>query len=154
MLGEACYQSWQAASGRAGDRTSGPVTRYIVELPLLDRTFVPGKPGWQRAHDRLKYWNEIRGGQGWLMPAHEGGVIFRVGIDETPLGAIYRGLGDGGKGTPCCLDDCFARCQRVFREQGLRYEQACFDDAAYELNGLDWVRRRTRSGQVGNYAPC
>lgn len=48
------------SSGRTGDRKSGPVERYIVEIPLLDATFVPGKPGWQRVHDSFGRWAQIR----------------------------------------------------------------------------------------------
>ncbi|CAO1616679.1 unnamed protein product [Sympodiomycopsis kandeliae] len=48
------------SSGRTGDRKSGPVERYIVEIPLLDPTFRPGKPGWQRVHDRFEAWSQIR----------------------------------------------------------------------------------------------
>ena len=48
------------ASGRAADRTSGPDSRFIVELPLLSPSFVPGKKGYQQALDRLRAWDRSR----------------------------------------------------------------------------------------------
>lgn len=50
------------ASGRYGDRKSGPTDRYIIEIPLSDPTFRPGKPGWQRVVDRFEAWERRRGG--------------------------------------------------------------------------------------------
>ncbi|WFD06908.1 ribonuclease P [Malassezia vespertilionis] len=49
------------ASGRAGDRTSGPSTRYIVELPLLAPSFVPGRKGYERARTCIEAWDAARG---------------------------------------------------------------------------------------------
>lgn len=49
------------ASGRYGDRKSGPTDRYIIEIPLSDPTFRPGKPGWQRVVDRFEAWERRRG---------------------------------------------------------------------------------------------
>lgn len=49
------------ASGRYGDRNSGPTDRYIIEIPLNDPTFRPGKPGWQRVVDRFEAWERRRG---------------------------------------------------------------------------------------------
>ncbi|WFD31404.1 ribonuclease P [Malassezia sp. CBS 17886] len=48
------------ASGRMGDRKSGPVSRYIVELPLLAPSFVPGKKGFERARQCLESWDAAR----------------------------------------------------------------------------------------------
>lgn len=61
------------ASGRTGDRKSGPVERYLVEVPLLDPSFVPGKPGWQRVADCFERWEKERGGCFALCFAAEGG---------------------------------------------------------------------------------
>lgn len=49
------------ASGRTGDRKSGPVERYIVEVPLCDPSFVPGKPGWTRVAQCFERWEKERG---------------------------------------------------------------------------------------------
>lgn len=48
------------SSGRTGDRKSGPVERYIIEIPLLDPTFVAGKPGWKRVQECFERWSQIR----------------------------------------------------------------------------------------------
>ncbi|WFD36086.1 hypothetical protein MCUN1_002957 [Malassezia cuniculi] len=48
------------SSGRAGDRKSGAMSRYIVELPLLAPSFVPGKRGYERALQCLRSWDEQR----------------------------------------------------------------------------------------------
>ncbi|PWN19929.1 hypothetical protein BCV69DRAFT_313137 [Microstroma glucosiphilum] len=52
----------RGSSGRAGERTSGGATRYLVLIPLLDPTFVPGKPGFQRVMDAFERWETLRGG--------------------------------------------------------------------------------------------
>ncbi|CBQ70112.1 conserved hypothetical protein [Sporisorium reilianum SRZ2] len=59
LTGRASHFS-RLASGRAGDRTSGPDSRFIVELPLLSPSFVPGKKGYQQALDRLRQWDRSR----------------------------------------------------------------------------------------------
>ncbi|SPO29223.1 uncharacterized protein UTRI_06172 [Ustilago trichophora] len=59
LTGRASHFS-RLASGRAGDRTSGPDSRFIVELPLLSPSFVPGKRGYQQALDRLRAWDRAR----------------------------------------------------------------------------------------------
>ena len=48
------------ASGRSGDRKSGAMARYIVELPLLAPSFVPGKRGYERALHCLRSWDVRR----------------------------------------------------------------------------------------------
>lgn len=48
------------ASGRCGDRKSGAMARYIVELPLLAPSFVPGKRGYERALHCLRAWDARR----------------------------------------------------------------------------------------------
>lgn len=54
------------SSGRAGDRNSGPMSRYstslltVVELPLLAPSFVPGKRGYDRALYCLREWDYKR----------------------------------------------------------------------------------------------
>lgn len=58
----------RGASGRMGDRTSGPVERYstydmlmtVVELPLLAPSFQPGKRGYERALYCFKAWDAAR----------------------------------------------------------------------------------------------
>lgn len=52
----------RGSSGRAGERTSGAPTRYLVLVPLLDPTFVPGKPGFRRVMDAFDRWETQRGG--------------------------------------------------------------------------------------------
>ena len=59
LTGRASHFS-RLASGRAADRTSGPDSRFIVELPLLSPSFVPGKKGYQQALDRLRAWDRSR----------------------------------------------------------------------------------------------
>ncbi|KAK0553764.1 hypothetical protein OC845_001054 [Tilletia horrida] len=50
-------------SGRAGDRNSGPAQRYIVQLPITAPSFVPGKPGYERALACLRAWDWSRASQ-------------------------------------------------------------------------------------------
>lgn len=52
----------RGSSGRAGERSSGGATRYLVSIPLLDPTFVPGKQGFQRVADAFDRWETHRGG--------------------------------------------------------------------------------------------
>lgn len=59
LTGRASHFS-RLASGRAADRTSGPNSRFIVELPLLSPSFTPGKKGYQQALDRLRAWDRSR----------------------------------------------------------------------------------------------
>lgn len=59
LTGRASHFS-RLASGRAADRTSGPDSRFIVELPLLSPSFVPGKKGYQQALERLRQWDRSR----------------------------------------------------------------------------------------------
>lgn len=59
LTGRASHFS-RLSSGRAADRTSGPDSRFIVELPLLSPSFVPGKKGYQHALDRLRAWDLVR----------------------------------------------------------------------------------------------
>ncbi|GAC97911.1 hypothetical protein PHSY_005499 [Pseudozyma hubeiensis SY62] len=59
LTGRASHFS-RLSSGRAADRTSGPDSRFIVELPLLSPSFVPGKKGYQQALDRLRQWDRTR----------------------------------------------------------------------------------------------
>ncbi|CDW98559.1 hypothetical protein, partial [Sporisorium scitamineum] len=59
LTGRASHFS-RLASGRAADRTSGPDSRFIVELPLLSPSFVPGKKGFQQALERLRQWDRSR----------------------------------------------------------------------------------------------
>ncbi|SPO29895.1 uncharacterized protein UTRI_06172_B [Ustilago trichophora] len=59
LTGRASHFS-RLASGRAADRTSGPDSRFIVELPLLSPSFIPGKKGYQQALDRLRAWDRSR----------------------------------------------------------------------------------------------
>lgn len=59
LTGRASHFS-RLASGRAGDRTSGPDSRFIVELPLVSPSFIPGKKGYQQALDRLRAWDCAR----------------------------------------------------------------------------------------------
>ncbi len=59
LTGRASHFS-RLSSGRAADRTSGPDSRFIVELPLLSPSFVPGKKGYQHALDRLRAWDLAR----------------------------------------------------------------------------------------------
>lgn len=49
------------ASGRHGDRKSGPNDRYLIEIPLADPTFRPGKPGWTRVSECFARWEATRG---------------------------------------------------------------------------------------------
>ncbi|WFD20012.1 ribonuclease P [Malassezia caprae] len=53
------------ASGRLGDRRSGAVSRYMIQLPLADPSFVPGKRGYERARQCLAAWDEARGRASW-----------------------------------------------------------------------------------------
>ncbi|CAO1618034.1 unnamed protein product [Parajaminaea phylloscopi] len=48
------------ASGRTGDRKSGPTDRYLIEIPLADPTFRPGKPGWTRVSECFTKWEQRR----------------------------------------------------------------------------------------------
>jgi len=50
----------RGASGRTGDRHSGAVSRYIVELPLRAPSFVSGKRGFERARHCLDAWDRRR----------------------------------------------------------------------------------------------
>lgn len=59
LTGRASHFS-RLASGRAGDRTSGPDSRFIVELPLLSPSFLPANKGYQQALDRLRAWDRSR----------------------------------------------------------------------------------------------
>lgn len=59
LTGRASHFS-RLSSGRAADRTSGPDSRFIVQLPLLSPSFVPGKKGYQQALDRLRQWDRTR----------------------------------------------------------------------------------------------
>nr|CDI56137.1 putative protein [Melanopsichium pennsylvanicum 4] len=59
LTGSASHFS-RLSSGRAADRTSGPDSRFIVELPLLSPSFVPGKKGYQKVLDRLRAWDQSR----------------------------------------------------------------------------------------------
>ena len=59
LVGRPCRFS-HGASGRMGDRRSGAVSRYVVELPLRDPSFVPGKRGYERAKACLQAWDERR----------------------------------------------------------------------------------------------
>ncbi|KAJ1036398.1 hypothetical protein NDA13_000278 [Ustilago tritici] len=59
LTGRASHFS-RLSSGRAADRTSGPDSRFIVELPLLSPSFVPGKKGYQQALDRIRAWDQSR----------------------------------------------------------------------------------------------
>ncbi|CAD6899801.1 unnamed protein product [Tilletia laevis] len=85
-------------SGRYGDRSSGDVQRYIVELPLRDQSFVPGKKGYERALACLKAWDwdrasraavdqssllELGGGRTRLAPTSIG-----AGLDSSGTGAV------------------------------------------------------------------
>ncbi|KAL9933808.1 hypothetical protein V8E36_007466 [Tilletia maclaganii] len=47
-------------SGRYGDRSSGLVQSYVVELPLTGASFVPGKRGYERALACLRAWDRDR----------------------------------------------------------------------------------------------
>lgn len=59
LTGRASHFS-RLSSGRAADRTSGPDSRFIVQLPLLSPSFVPGKKGYQQALERLRAWDRSR----------------------------------------------------------------------------------------------
>lgn len=50
----------RGASGRKADRHSGVISRYIIELPLLDPSFIPGKRGYERAKQCLLAWDQAR----------------------------------------------------------------------------------------------
>ncbi|KAN0063739.1 hypothetical protein ACQY0O_003789 [Thecaphora frezii] len=70
------------ASGRAGDRQSGAAIRYIVELPLLSPSFVPGKKGYQQALNCLRRWDAARAARATMAQT----------LAETHLlGQIYAG---------------------------------------------------------------
>lgn len=70
LVGRPCRYAF-GASGRMGDRKSGPVSRYIVELPLCDASFVPGKRGFERAKQCLHAWDTLRASMGSAQLIHD-----------------------------------------------------------------------------------
>jgi len=64
LVGRPCRFA-HGASGRMGDRRSGPVSRYMIQLPLSDPSFVPGKRGYECARQCLAAWDKARGRASW-----------------------------------------------------------------------------------------
>lgn len=85
LVGRPCRFA-HGASGRMGDRRSGAVSRYMIQLPLADPSFVPGKRGYERARQCLAAWDESRGHGGaswpclfvWTPPAPPNASLARV----------------------------------------------------------------------------
>jgi len=64
LVGRPCRFA-HGASGRMGDRRSGAVSRYMIQLPLADPSFVPGKRGYERARQCLAAWDAARAHASW-----------------------------------------------------------------------------------------
>ncbi|KAK0534910.1 hypothetical protein OC834_001709 [Tilletia horrida] len=82
-------------SGRMGDRSSGTVNRFIVELPLASASFVPGKKGYERALACLKAWDWDRASK-MNVQQESHGEGSRTRLVSTDIGA---GLASDPSGT-------------------------------------------------------
>ena len=83
LVGRPCRFA-HGASGRMGDRKSGPVSRYMVELPLCDPSFVPGKRGYERALRCLREWDQRRSAAGTASHTHGTPATWSMLLVWTP----------------------------------------------------------------------
>ncbi|KAE8214510.1 hypothetical protein CF327_g2080 [Tilletia walkeri] len=109
-------------SGRYGDRESGDVQRYIVELPLRAESFVPGKKGYERALACLKAWDLDRAGREAVdQSTFASGVEGRTRLVSTSIGSGLEANGLGNVDTTSAnatWDMLFAWTPPSFGESG------------------------------------
>lgn len=123
LVGRPCRFA-HGASGRMGDRKSGPVSRYMVELPLCDPSFVPGKRGYERALRCLRLWDQRRSNAGTAPQIHDAPATWSMLLVWTP---------------PTSPDTLSPRVWAPMDYEALRFVRPLTPDVHLDIHSDVWV---------------